>query len=91
MPAAAMAVTLRKGSNNTLRLSGDAALIAGGNLQLSANSVSNAGNLVAYQALKTDADQFQHQGGDIRADSIHVQTTHPTLSTNLQDVLNERQ
>ncbi|WP_445235278.1 hypothetical protein [Erwinia sp. MYb375] len=64
-------------ANNTVRLSGDGALIAGGNLQLSANSLSNAGNLVADQALKIDADQFLHQGGDIRADSINVQATHP--------------
>ena len=48
-------------ANNTVRLSGDGALIAGGNLQLSANSLSNAVNLVADQTLKIDADQFQHQ------------------------------
>ncbi|WP_431022266.1 hemagglutinin repeat-containing protein [Erwinia rhapontici] len=76
-------------ANNTVRLSGDGALIAGGNLQLSANSLSNAGNLVADQALKIDADQFLHQGGDIRADSINVQATHLTLSTNLQDALRQ--
>ncbi len=76
-------------ANNTVRLSGDGALIAGGNLQLSADSLSNAGNLVADQALKIDADQFLHQGGDIRADSINVQATHLTLSTNLQDALRQ--
>ncbi|BCQ47284.1 hypothetical protein ERHA55_48110 [Erwinia rhapontici] len=44
---------------------------------------------MADQALKIDADQFLHQGGDIRADSINVQATHLTLSTNLQDALRQ--
>ncbi|MEN5018814.1 hemagglutinin repeat-containing protein, partial [Erwinia sp. Eh17-17] len=76
-------------ANTTLRLSGDGALIAGGDLQLSAGSLSNAGNLVSDQTLKIDADRFLHQGGDIRADSINVQAASLTLSTNLQDALRQ--
>lgn len=76
-------------ANTTLQLSGDGALMAGGQLQLSAGSLSNAGNLVADRTLDIDASRFQHQGGDIRADSIHVQAASLTLSTNLQDALRQ--
>ncbi|ANS44140.1 hemagglutinin repeat-containing protein [Serratia inhibens] len=76
-------------AHTTLRLTGDGALIGGGNLQLSANSLNNAGNLFADQALKIDAGQFLHQGGDIKADSIDVRADSLTLSTNLQDALRQ--
>ncbi|CAE1140998.1 hemagglutinin repeat-containing protein [Serratia sp. Tan611] len=76
-------------ANNTLRLNGDGALIAGGELQLSADSIHNAGNLFADQALTIDAGQFMHQSGDIRADSINVQADSLTMSTNLQDALRQ--
>ncbi|WP_443256037.1 hemagglutinin repeat-containing protein [Xenorhabdus sp. IM139775] len=76
-------------ANTTLRLTGQGALIGGGNLQLSANSLTNAGNLFAERALNIDADQFLHQGGDIRAERIDVQAESLTLSTNLQDALRQ--
>ncbi|WP_426817036.1 hemagglutinin repeat-containing protein [Winslowiella sp. 2C04] len=76
-------------AQSTLRLTADGALIAGGNLQLSADSINNAGNLFADQALSIDTKQFQHQGGDIKADSINVQADSLTLSTNLQDALRQ--
>ncbi|PQQ24549.1 filamentous hemagglutinin [Photorhabdus luminescens] len=76
-------------ANTTLRLTGDGALIGGGNLQLSANSLNNAGNLFADKALNIDAGQVLHQGGDIRADSVNVQADTLTLSTNLQDALRQ--
>nr|WP_246593549.1 hemagglutinin repeat-containing protein [Photorhabdus akhurstii] len=76
-------------ANTTLRLTGDGALIGGGNLKLSANSLNNAGNLFVDKALNIDAGQFLHQGGDIRADSINVQADTLTLSTNLQDALRQ--
>ncbi|MGB8664136.1 MAG: hemagglutinin repeat-containing protein, partial [Serratia inhibens] len=76
-------------AQTTLRLAGDGAVIGGGNLQLSANSVTNAGNLFADKALSVDAGQFLHQGGDIKANSIDVQADSLTLSTNLQDALRQ--
>ncbi|AML59001.1 Putative large exoprotein involved in heme utilization or adhesion of ShlA/HecA/FhaA family [Serratia rubidaea] len=76
-------------ANDTLRLNGDGALIAGGELQLSAGSIHNAGNLFADKALTIDAGQFMHQSGDIRADSINVQADSLTMSTNLQDALRQ--
>ncbi|MFI8416397.1 hemagglutinin repeat-containing protein [Serratia sp. NPDC078593] len=76
-------------ANTTLKLTGDGAVIGGGNLQLSAGSINNAGNLFADRALGIDANQFLHQGGDIRADSINVQADSLTLSTNLQDALRQ--
>ncbi|VEA71120.1 Haemagluttinin repeat [Serratia rubidaea] len=76
-------------ANDTLRLNGDGALIAGGELQLSAGSINNAGNLFADKALTIDAGQFMHQSGDIRADSINVQADSLTMSTNLQDALRQ--
>lgn len=72
-----------------LRLAGDGALIGGGNLQLSANSITNAGNLFADKAITVDTGQFLHQGGDIRADSIDVQADTLSMSTNLQDALRQ--
>ncbi len=74
-------------AQTTLRLTGDGAVIGGGDLQLSANSITNAGNLFADKALTVDAGQFLHQGGDIKAGSIDVQADSLTLSTNLQDAL----
>jgi len=74
---------------DTLRLTGDGALIAGGDLQLSADSVQNAGNLFAEKALSVDAADFSHQGGDIRAGSIDVQAGNLSVSTNLQDALRQ--
>lgn len=76
-------------AGSTLSLTGDGAVIAGGNLQLSTDSVSNAGNLFADKALSIDAGQFLHQGGDIRADTINVQADSISLSTNLQDALRQ--
>ncbi|VEI20617.1 Filamentous hemagglutinin [Serratia plymuthica] len=76
-------------AQTTLRLTGDGAVIGGGNLQLSADSINNAGNLFADQALTVDAGQFLHQGGDIKAGSIDVQADSLTLSTNLQDALRQ--
>ncbi|MDC9589540.1 hemagglutinin repeat-containing protein [Xenorhabdus sp. XENO-10] len=76
-------------ANTTLRLTGQGALIGGGNLQLSANSLTNAGNLFAERALNIDTAQFLHQGGDIRAERIDVQAESLTLSTNLQDALRQ--
>ncbi|WP_413713269.1 hemagglutinin repeat-containing protein [Serratia marcescens] len=76
-------------AQTTLRLTGDGAVIGGGSLQLSANSVTNAGNLFADKALAVDAGQFLHQGGDIKAGSIDVQAESLTLSTNLQEALRQ--
>ncbi|MBX9311012.1 hemagglutinin repeat-containing protein, partial [Serratia marcescens] len=76
-------------AQTTLRLTGDGAVIGGGDLQLSANSITNAGNLFADKALTVDAGQFLHQGGDIKAGSIDVQADSLTLSTNLQDALRQ--
>ncbi|WP_437615214.1 hemagglutinin repeat-containing protein [Erwinia sp. V71] len=73
----------------TLRLTGDGAVISGGDLQLSANSITNAGNLFADKALTVDAGQFLHQGGDIKAGSLDVQADSLALSTNLQDALRQ--
>lgn len=76
-------------AQTTLRLTGDGAVIGGGDLQLSAGSIVNAGNLFADKALSVDAGQFLHQGGDIKAGSIDVQADRLTLSTNLQDALRQ--
>ncbi|MDE1509061.1 hemagglutinin repeat-containing protein [Serratia nevei] len=76
-------------AQTTLRLTGDGAVIGGGNLQLSAGSITNAGNLFAEKALAVDAGQFLHQGGDIKAGSIDVQADSLTMSTNLQDALRQ--
>lgn len=76
-------------AQNTLRLTGDGALIAGGNLQLSADSVQNAGNLFADRALSVDATDFRHGGGEIKADSINVQADSLSISTHLQDALRQ--
>ncbi|WWH99433.1 hemagglutinin repeat-containing protein [Erwinia aphidicola] len=76
-------------AQSTLRLSGDGAVIGGGNLQLSAGSITNAGNLFADKALTVDAGQFLHQGGDIKAGSIDVQADTLSMSSNLQDALRQ--
>ncbi|OSN08202.1 filamentous hemagglutinin, partial [Lonsdalea iberica] len=76
-------------AQSTLRLTGDGALIAGGELNLSADSIANAGNLFADKALSIDAGQFSHLSGDIKADSINVQADSLTMSTNLQDALRQ--
>ncbi|MGC1149167.1 hemagglutinin repeat-containing protein [Pantoea agglomerans] len=76
-------------AQNTLRLTGAGAVIGGGNLQLSADSVTNAGNLFADQALSIDSGQFQHLGGDITAGSIDVKTETLTISTDLQNALRQ--
>ncbi|MEX7635106.1 hemagglutinin repeat-containing protein, partial [Serratia marcescens] len=76
-------------AQTTLRLTGDGALIGGGDLQLSANSITNAGNLFAEKALTVDTGQFLHQGGDVRAGSIDVQADSLAMSTNLQDALRQ--
>ncbi|MEN4798722.1 hemagglutinin repeat-containing protein [Pantoea agglomerans] len=76
-------------AQTTLRLTGAGAVIGGGNLQLSADSVTNAGNLFADQALSIDSGQFQHLGGDITAGSIDVKAETLTISTDLQNVLRQ--
>lgn len=76
-------------AQSTLRLSGDGAVIGGGNLQLSAGSITNAGNLFADKALTVDAGHFLHQGGDIKAGSIDVQADTLSMSSNLQDALRQ--
>lgn len=73
----------------TLRLAGEGAVIAGGKLQLSGESISNAGNLLAQQALTLDAGEFEHLGGQIKADIVDVQADRLTLSTNLQNALRQ--
>ncbi|MDR3434302.1 MAG: filamentous hemagglutinin N-terminal domain-containing protein, partial [Rouxiella aceris] len=74
-------------AQSTLRLTGNGALIAGGDLQLSANSVTNAGNVMADKALNIDTGQFSHLSGDIKAESIDVRADSLNISTNLQDAL----
>ncbi|MGC0896150.1 hemagglutinin repeat-containing protein [Pantoea agglomerans] len=76
-------------AQTTLRLTGAGAVIGGGNLQLSAESVTNAGNLFADQALSIDSGQFQHLGGDITAGSIDVKAETLTISTDLQNALRQ--
>ncbi|MFK3935499.1 hemagglutinin repeat-containing protein [Pantoea agglomerans] len=76
-------------AQTTLRLTGAGAVIGGGNLQLSAESVTNAGNLFADQALSIDSWQFQHLGGDIKAGSIDVKAETLTISTDLQNALRQ--
>jgi len=76
-------------AQNTLRLTGAGAVIGGGTLQLSADSVTNAGNLFADQALSIDSGKFQHLGGDITAGSIDVKTETLTISTDLQNALRQ--
>ncbi|MDY0999803.1 hemagglutinin repeat-containing protein [Pantoea agglomerans] len=76
-------------AQTTLRLTGAGAVIGGGNLQLSADSVTNAGNLFADQALSIDSGQFQHLGGDITAGSIDVKAETLTISTELQNALRQ--
>nr|WP_241197640.1 hemagglutinin repeat-containing protein [Pantoea agglomerans] len=76
-------------AQTTLRLTGAGAVIGGGNLQLSVESVTNAGNLFADQALSIDSGQFQHLGGDITAGSIDVKAETLTISTDLQNALRQ--
>ncbi|MGC1062285.1 hemagglutinin repeat-containing protein [Pantoea agglomerans] len=76
-------------AQTTLRLTGAGAVIGGGTLQLSADSVTNAGNLFADQALSIDSGKFQHLGGDITAGSIDVKTETLTISTDLQNALRQ--
>lgn len=76
-------------ANTTLRLLSSGAVISGKNLQLSAESVSNAGQLLAGKGLEVNAEQFLHQGGDIGAERINIQADSITLSTNLQDALRQ--
>ena len=76
-------------ANSTVRVTGDGAVIAGGNLQLSTDSLTNAGNLFADKALNIDTSTFLHQGGNISADTLNVQADSISLSTNLQDALRQ--
>ena len=76
-------------AQTTLRLTGDGAVIGGGNLQLSADSMTNAGNLFADKALSVDSNQFLHLGGDIKAGSIDVKAETLTISTDLQNALRQ--
>ncbi|UZH03016.1 hemagglutinin repeat-containing protein [Pantoea anthophila] len=76
-------------AQTTLRLTGDGAVIGGGDLQLSADSVTNAGNIFADKALSVDSNQFLHLGGDIKAGSIDVKAETLTISTDLQNALRQ--
>ena len=76
-------------ANTTLRLLSSGAVISGKNLQLSAESVNNAGQLLADKGLEVNAEQFLHHGGDIGAERINIQADSITLSTNLQDALRQ--
>ncbi|MEQ5126057.1 hemagglutinin repeat-containing protein [Providencia alcalifaciens] len=76
-------------ANQTISLTQQGAVIAGNSLHLSADSVDNAGNLLADNALSVDAKQFTHRNGDVNADSIQVKADSITLSTNLQDALRQ--
>ncbi|WP_223822601.1 hemagglutinin repeat-containing protein [Candidatus Pantoea gossypiicola] len=76
-------------AQTTLRLTGNGAVIGGGNLQLSADSVTSAGNLFADKALSVDSNQFLHLGGDIKAGSIDVKAETLTISTDLQNALRQ--
>ncbi|SFO40504.1 filamentous hemagglutinin [Candidatus Pantoea varia] len=76
-------------AQTTLRLTDAGAVIGGGNLQLSADSVTNAGKLFADKALSVDSGQFLHLGGDIKAGSIDVKAETLTISTDLQNALRQ--
>lgn len=76
-------------ANDTLQLTGDGALIGGGELQLSANSITNAGNIYANGALNIEGKTFSQSGGDIRGDTVTVNADSISLSTNLQDALRQ--
>ena len=77
-------------AQTTLRLTGDGAVIGGGDLQLSANSITNAGNLFADKAPDGRRRAVPASGGDIKADSIDVEADSLAMSTNLQDALRRR-
>ncbi|HHE6471080.1 TPA: hemagglutinin repeat-containing protein [Providencia rettgeri] len=76
-------------ANTTLSLTQQGAMISGKTLNLSADSIDNAGNLLAEKGLEVDAKQFMHHDGDIKADTINIQADSLTLSTNLQDALRQ--
>ncbi|WP_166267900.1 hemagglutinin repeat-containing protein [Providencia sp. M-27] len=76
-------------ANTTLSLTQQGAMISGKTLNLSADSIDNAGNLLAEKGLEVDAKQFMHRDGDIKADTINIQADSLTLSTNLQDALRQ--
>ncbi|MEX6205520.1 hemagglutinin repeat-containing protein [Proteus mirabilis] len=76
-------------ANKTLDLLSHGALVSGNNLHLSAESIDNAGQLLANKGLEIEANQFTHQGGDIHAQNITVQADSIHLSTNLQDALRQ--
>ncbi|ODQ07997.1 hemagglutinin repeat-containing protein [Shigella sp. FC1655] len=76
-------------ANKTLDLLSRGALVSGNNLHLSAESIDNAGQLLANKGLEIEANQFTHQGGDIHAQNITVQADSINLSTNLQDALRQ--
>lgn len=76
-------------ANTTLSLTQQGAMISDKTLNLSADSIDNAGNLLAEKGLKVDAKQFMHRDGDIKADTINIQADNLTLSTNLQDALRQ--
>ncbi|MEQ4924671.1 hemagglutinin repeat-containing protein, partial [Proteus hauseri] len=76
-------------ANKTLNLLSSGAIVSGNNLHLSANSVNNAGQLLANKGIDIDAKQFAHQGGDIHAENINIQADSITLSTHLQDALRQ--
>ncbi|MBG3014627.1 hemagglutinin repeat-containing protein [Proteus faecis] len=76
-------------ANKTLNLLSNGAIVSGNNLHLSANSVNNAGQLLANKGIDIDAKQFAHQGGDIHAENINIQADSITLSTHLQDALRQ--
>ncbi|NBM94270.1 MULTISPECIES: hemagglutinin repeat-containing protein [unclassified Proteus (in: enterobacteria)] len=76
-------------ANKTLNLLNSGAIVSGDHLHLSADSINNAGQLLANKGLEIDANQFEHQGGDIRGENVNIQADSINLSTNLQDALRQ--
>ncbi|SUX30469.1 hemagglutinin repeat-containing protein [Chromobacterium vaccinii] len=72
-------------AHNTVSLSGDGAIIAGKDLNLSAASLSNSGKLQADQSLVAKADVIRNTGGLIQADTVKLLADSLTLDTDLQN------
>ncbi|WP_434657158.1 hemagglutinin repeat-containing protein [Chromobacterium violaceum] len=72
-------------AHNTVSLTGDGAIIAGKDLNLSAASLSNSGKLQADQSLVAKADVIRNTGGLIQADTIKLLADSLTLDTDLQN------
>ncbi|MFB9170382.1 hemagglutinin repeat-containing protein, partial [Chromobacterium piscinae] len=72
-------------AHNTVSLTGDGAIIAGKDLNLSAASLSNSGKLQADQSLVAKADVIRNTGGLIQADTVKLLADSLTLDTDLQN------